>query len=127
MSTDEKAIRDLVDKWMSASKAGDVATVLGLMADDIIFTVPGREPFGKKVFAENSKAMAGVKFEGSTEIVELQIVGDWAWVRNRIKVAITLPSGETRRQSGYTLSILTRDANGKWLLKRDANCLAPEK
>jgi len=127
MSADEKAIRDLVETWMTASKAGDRATVLSLMSDDIIFTVPGQEPFGKRTFAENSKAMAGMKFEGTSEIVEVKILGDWAWLRNRIHARITLPSGQTIKQSGYTLSILAKDANGKWLLKRDANCLAPEK
>jgi ketosteroid isomerase-like protein len=34
MTDDERAIRDLVATWMAASQAGDVATVLGLMADD---------------------------------------------------------------------------------------------
>ncbi len=126
MSADEEAIRDLVDAWMIAPKAGDRGAVLSLMADDIVFTVPGREPFGKKEFAQNSKVMAGIKFEGTAEIVEIRILGDWAWLRNRIKATIALPSGETLRQTGYTLSILAKDAEGKWLLKRDANCLAPE-
>jgi ketosteroid isomerase-like protein len=36
---------------MAASRAGDTATVLSLMADDVIFRVPGREPFGKEAFA----------------------------------------------------------------------------
>ena len=127
MSNDERAIRDLVEQWMNASKAGDTATVLNLMAEDVVFTVPGREPFGKKAFAESSKAMQGVKLEGTHEIIELKLMGDWAWLRNRIQVAVTLPSGETRRQSGYTLSILSKIAAGKWLLQRDANCLAPER
>lgn len=127
MSADEKAIRDLVAKWMTASMAGDLATVLSLMADDIIFTVPGGEPFGKDVFASNSKAMVGAKFEGTCNIVELTIIGDWAWLRNHIHAAITLPTGDTFKQSGYTLSILAKNASGQWLLKRDANCLAPEK
>jgi uncharacterized protein (TIGR02246 family) len=46
MTDDERAIRDLVATWMKASEAGDVQTVLNLMADDMIFMVPGREPFG---------------------------------------------------------------------------------
>jgi uncharacterized protein (TIGR02246 family) len=42
MTDDERAIRDLVERWMSASRAGDLATVLSLMADDVIFMVPGQ-------------------------------------------------------------------------------------
>jgi ketosteroid isomerase-like protein len=30
---DENAIRDLVDQWLVAGKAGDVTTLLDLMAD----------------------------------------------------------------------------------------------
>ena len=56
MSPDERAIRELVDTWMKASRAGDTATVLNLMSDDAIFMVPGREPFGKDAFAASSKA-----------------------------------------------------------------------
>src|SRR3954454_8877201 len=47
----ETAIRTLVETWMAAAKAGDIATVLDLMTDDVIFMVPGREPFGKEAFA----------------------------------------------------------------------------
>ena len=65
MSEDERAIRDLVATWMAASQAGDVATVLGLMADDVIFMVPGQEPFGKEAFAAASRSMTGIQFEGT--------------------------------------------------------------
>ena len=57
MIDDERAIRDLVASWMKASEAGDVQTVLSLMADDVIFTVPGREPFGKDAFRAASETM----------------------------------------------------------------------
>jgi uncharacterized protein (TIGR02246 family) len=44
MTDDENAIRQVVESWSTASKSGDIATVLGLMADDAIFMVPGQEP-----------------------------------------------------------------------------------
>jgi uncharacterized protein (TIGR02246 family) len=31
---DERAIRELVQTWMTATKAGDIQTVLSLMTDD---------------------------------------------------------------------------------------------
>jgi uncharacterized protein (TIGR02246 family) len=122
MSKDEQAIRDLVETWMEASKSGNIAAVLDLMTDDIVFMVPGREPFGKDEFRAQSEAMSEVEIDGRAEIRELRIVGDWAWVRNHIDLTIT-PSagGEPVRRSGYTLSILARDADGNWRLRRDAN------
>jgi ketosteroid isomerase-like protein len=41
MGSDEDLIRELVKKWLAASEAGDVETVLSLMADDVVFLVPG--------------------------------------------------------------------------------------
>jgi len=124
MSDDERAIRDLVATWMAASKAGDHDTVLGLMADDAVFMVPGREPFGKAAFAAASKGMEGVRIEGTSDIVELQVLGNWAYLRNHLNVTITPPGGAPTTRSGYTLTILRKEADGRWLLARDANLLA---
>lgn len=41
---------------MTASKAGDIATTLSLMTDDVIFMVPGQEPFGKEAFSAASES-----------------------------------------------------------------------
>lgn len=127
MPDDEQAIRDLVDKWMAASKAGDLATVLRLMSDDVVFMVPGQEPFGKETFAENSRKMKDVRIEGTSEIQEIKIVGDWAWMRNRLQVTMTPPSGKATVRSGYTLTVLRKQADGAWAITRDANLLVPQK
>ena len=124
MSDDERAIRDLVATWMAASKAGDQDTVLGLMTDDVVFMVPGREPFGKEAFAAASQGMQGMRIEGTSDIVELQVLGYWAYLRNRLNVTITPPGGSPTTRSGYTLTILRKEADGRWLLARDANLLA---
>jgi uncharacterized protein (TIGR02246 family) len=76
MHDDERAIRDLVSTWMAASQAGEVATVLGLMADDVVFMVPGQEPFGKEAFAAAAQAMKDIHFEGSYDIHEIKVLGD---------------------------------------------------
>jgi uncharacterized protein (TIGR02246 family) len=128
MTEDERAIRALIDNWMAATRSGDVATVLSLMTDDVLFMVPGAEPFGKEAFAAASRGMSGAKIDGESEIVELQVLGDWAWLRTRLKVAMTPPGGtEPVRRSGYTLTILRKDADGKWRLARDANLLTEDK
>ena len=125
MGDDERAIRELVETWMSASKAGDLATVLDLMTDDVVFMVPGREPFGKDEFRAQSEAMIGTEMDGQAEVREIRVLADWAWVRNHIDVTVTpAAGGEPVRRSGYTLTILTRGANGKWRLTRDANLVS---
>lgn len=118
---DEQAIRDLIDTWMRASRAGDTKTVLGLMTNDVVFMVPGREPFGKEAFAATADAMKGVAIDGTATIVELQVLGDWAYVRNHIAITLTLPNAEPQQRAGYTLTILRKQPDGRWLLARDAN------
>jgi uncharacterized protein (TIGR02246 family) len=126
MADDERAIRDLIDTWMAASKAGDTAKVLSLMTDDVVFSVPGREPFGKQEFAAASQDMQGMKIDGKSEIRELKVLGDWAYLRSHLEVAVTPPGGNAMQRSGYTLTILRKEADGKWRLARDANMLTPK-
>jgi len=123
MPSDAQAIRDLVAKWLAASKAGDLTTLLGLMADDVLFLVPGREPFGKAEFAGSSQAMKDVRIDGTSEIVELEVLGDRAWMRTRLEVSMTPTGGAPMVRSGYTL--LRKEPDGRWVIARDANLLGP--
>jgi len=124
LTEDERAIGELVDMWMEASRRGDVKTLLGLMTDDIVFMTPGREPFGKEEFRAASEAMSGVEMDGSAEIREIRVLGDWAWIRNDIELTLTPPGGEPMHRAGYTLSILHKGGDGKWRLARDANLVS---
>ena len=121
-SDDEAAIRTLVETWMAASKAGDVATVLDLMTDDVVFMVPGREPFGKQAFVAASDAMKNMRIDGNDEIRELKVLGDWAYMRNHLEMTITPERGAPVKRSGWTLTILRKE-DGRWRLARDANLL----
>jgi uncharacterized protein (TIGR02246 family) len=122
MTDDERAIRELIATWMRASQAGDVQTVLSLMTDDVVFMVPGREPFGREVFASAAQGMKDVRMEGVSDIRELEVLGDWAYLRAHLQVTMTPPGGTPIRRTGYTLTIL-RKQGGRWLLARDANLL----
>jgi uncharacterized protein (TIGR02246 family) len=126
MTNDERAIRKLVETWMEASKAGDLPTVLSLMAEDVIFMVPGQKPFGKAAFKAASKGMKDVRIDGRGDIQEVEVLGDWAYLRNRLEVTVTPPGGQPMRRSGYTLTILRKEPDGRWLLARDANLLTPD-
>ena len=124
MSDDERAIRELVETWMKATNSGDVATVLDLMADDVLFMTPRDEPFGKEEFRTRSESLKGVEMDGRAEIREIEVLGDGAWIRNHIDVAMTPPGGEPTQRSGYTLTILKKGTDGRWRLFRDANLVS---
>ena len=121
MTDDERAIRDLVGTWMKASEAGDLNTVLSLMADDVIFMAPGREPFGKEEFRAASETMKKVRLTGTSDIRELKVLGDWAYIRNYIEISVTPPNGTAMQRRGYALSILRKQSDGTWVIWRDAN------
>jgi uncharacterized protein (TIGR02246 family) len=123
MTTDERAIRELIATWMRASMAGDTDTVLSLMADDVVFMVAGQEPFGKEAFAAAANNMQGMCLEGTSDIRELQVLGDWAFARTYLQVTMTPPAGVPLRRQGYAMSIFRKGADGLWRLARDANLL----
>jgi len=121
VTNDEQAIRELVEAWMKASKAGDTEAVLELMTDDVLFLTPGREPFGKHQFRLQSEALKDVTMDGRAEIREIEVFGDRAWIRNHIDLTVTSAQGESHRRSGCTLTILKKGGDGCWRLFRDAN------
>lgn len=130
MKTDEQQIRELVATWMSATKAGDVATVLNLMTDDVKFLVAGKPPFGKQEFAKALEPPAPgtpmPTIDGHSDIQEVHVEGDLAYLVSHLSVDVTPPGGPTTRRSGNTLTVL-RKQGGRWQLARDANLLTPVK
>jgi uncharacterized protein (TIGR02246 family) len=124
MENDEQAIRQLVTTWLDASKAGDTEGVLSLMTDDAVFLVAGQQPMrGKGAFAASQSALKTAKIDATSEIQEIKVMGDWAYMWTELSVVLTLPNGAApTRRAGNTLSILRRQANS-WLIARDANML----
>ncbi|MCR4265923.1 SgcJ/EcaC family oxidoreductase [Nitratireductor sp. ZSWI3] len=128
MTEDEQAIRQVIATWMRASESGDTATILSLMTNDVVFMVPGQEPFGREIFeaTANQLGVAGMQIDGTNDVVELQIHGNWAFTRNRINLSITPAAGEPMQRAGYTLTLFRREADGRWRVARDANLLTPK-
>jgi uncharacterized protein (TIGR02246 family) len=128
VSPDEQQIRELVATWMSATKAGDLATVMSLMTDDVVFLVAGQPPFGKEQFAAALKPQATgtpmPKIDGHSEIQEVQVSGNFAYMWSRLNVEMTMPDGKLTQRAGHTLSVFRKTA-GRWQLARDANLLTP--
>ena len=114
MSDDERAIRGVVEQWLAASQSADLDTLLSLMTEDVVFLVPGREPFGKQQFAAACAAMKHVKLVAAGKMAELQVLGNGAHLRNHLDISLTPTHGTAVRRSGYTLTILSKAADGRW-------------
>jgi uncharacterized protein (TIGR02246 family) len=125
MHADEQAIRTLVAKWHSATAAGDVESVLQLMAEDVVFLVAGQPPMrGRGPFEKGLRGLLASHGIASTgEVQEVEISGNLAWSVLNVEITPTASGGKTVR-SGSSVSILRKQANGSWLIVRDANLLA---
>jgi uncharacterized protein (TIGR02246 family) len=126
MNNDEQEIRDLIGIWLSATRAGDVESVLELMTPDVVFLVPGQPAMiGRAAFEKVLRGMlANHAIESTSEVEEIAVSGDMAYSRTRLSVTVTSKHGGTPLQrSGHTLSILRKGDDGRWRVSRDANLL----
>jgi uncharacterized protein (TIGR02246 family) len=121
---DTRQIRQLVDSWIAASKAHDLPALMGMMTDDVVFMTPGRAPFGKTEFAADVERTKGVAIDARAEVQEIEVFGPRAYVR--VRVELTSPGQAPKRVSGYAMSVLRKEADGRWRIARDANLVMPE-
>jgi len=124
MTSDEKAIRDFLPRWFAATETNDSQTQLAMLADDIVFITPNGPPFGKAEFARMNSDQTDLKVSGDFE--EVIVSGDMACTRGFINVTVTPKvGGTTTKLAGYILSVFRKQADGRWLLSRDANFVKP--
>lgn len=128
MTDDEKEIRDLPVKWMAATRVGDTDALMELMTEDALFLTPGNAPMDRALFRKIATAQSGdgmPEFSAESEVQEVNVMGDHAFMWTRLRVTVTPREGDPVARSGHTLTILRKE-NGKWKLARDANLLATE-
>ena len=56
-----------------------------------------------------------MQIDGSSEILELRLLGDWAFIQNRIEITATSPNANASCRSGYALTRLRKEANTRGL------------
>ncbi|WMW80923.1 SgcJ/EcaC family oxidoreductase [Undibacterium cyanobacteriorum] len=124
---DETEIRALIARWHQATQQGDIAAVLDLMTDDVVFLIAGRAPMNKLDFAAASSVDGPrPQIAMQQEIREIVVCGEMAYMWSELKVEITPPAAISPIvRQGYTLTII-RKIDGRWLLARDANMLVSQ-
>ena len=129
MRDDEQKIRDLFTAWHSATTNGDVSKLLSLMAEDVVFLVPGHPPMrGRETFAAAFRAgLQHYRIDYTWEVEEIHITEGLAYSWCHLSVMVTpLQGGSPMRRTGYTLTILRKQPDGSWVIARDANMLASD-
>jgi len=127
MSADERAIREWLAAWFEATAKGDLSRLLSMLTEDVVFLTPGRPPFGRDAFAAGfSSGRQQNQITCAGEFEEVVVAGDVAYTRGRLAVTMTpLTGGKSIQLTGYTLTVFSKQADGRWLLARDANLLSP--
>ena len=127
MGPDERAIRDLHTTWIAAVNAGDLARLLALMADDVVFLNPGRAPVRRDEFpAGFTAAHESSRIHCISEPEEVVVVGDVAYTTSRDSLAVApRAGGEVVKLAGHRMTIYRKQPDGRWLLARDAHTLSP--
>ncbi|HEX2917118.1 MAG TPA: SgcJ/EcaC family oxidoreductase [Edaphobacter sp.] len=122
--TDEQQIRGVIDLWLEASSRGDLATIMSLMTDDVVFLTPGNPPMPRAEFEQRSRAATGkVSIDGNADVQEITVFGDTAICWNYLAITATPEGGEPIRRAGNVLSVFRRGEEGQWRIWRDANLL----
>lgn len=127
MRTDEREIHDVHSKWIDAVNAGDLARLLTLMTDDVVFLNPGQAPLGRDGFSlAFSAAHQQAVVRCISELEEVVVVGEVAYTRSQDALSVTRRGGgEATQLAGYRITIYRRQPDGRWLLARDAHTLSP--
>jgi uncharacterized protein (TIGR02246 family) len=129
MSEDEQNIRELIATWLKATAAGDLPQVLKLMAEDVVFLIPGQQPMrGMDAFAASFQtALQHFRIDAKSQIQEIHVSDGMAYCWNHLSVTMTpRQTGSPMLRSGFTLTVLRKNPDGSWVVFRDANLLTAE-
>jgi uncharacterized protein (TIGR02246 family) len=127
MGADERQIREAHSTWIDAVNAGDLARLLTLVADDVVFLNPGQAPSGRDGFSANfSAAQRQVRINCVSELEEVVVASDVAYTRSRDELSVAPHGGGQAAQlAGHRLTVYRKQPDGRWLLARDAHTLSP--
>jgi uncharacterized protein (TIGR02246 family) len=129
MTPDERVIRQLHREWIDAVNAGELDRLLAWMTDDVVLASPGGAPIGRDGFrAVFSTAHKDFHIRCVSELDEVTCAGDIAYTLCSDALSVTpRAGGETARLAGHRITIYRKQADGRWLLARDAHTLTPVK
>src|SRR5262249_9423497 len=83
--------------WIDAVNAGDLACLLTLVAEDVVFLTPGQAPFGRESFSSNFMAAhQQMRIYCTSELEEVVVVGEVAYTRSRDTLSVTPRAGGKR-------------------------------
>src|ERR1700722_7406945 len=107
MASDEREIRTVHSIWIDAVNAGDLASLLSLVAEDVVFLTPGQPPFDREGFSSHfTVAHQQMRICCTSELEEVVVVGEVAYTRSRDALSVTPRAGGTAAQlAGHRMTV----------------------
>ena len=126
MTSDEQEIRTVHSIWIDAVNAGDLARLLTLVAEDVVFFTPGQAPVGREGFSSNFVAAhQQMRVCCGSELEEVVVVGEVAYTQSRDALSVTpRADGKAAQFAGHRLTVYRKQRDGRWLLSRDIHTLS---
>ena len=126
VTSDEREIRTVHSSWIDAVNAGDLARLLTLVAEDVVFLCPGQPPVGREGFSSNFvTAHQQMQICCTSELEEVVVVGELAYTRSRDALSVAPRAGGKAAQlAGHRMTVYRKQRDGHWLLSRDVHTLS---
>jgi uncharacterized protein (TIGR02246 family) len=124
---DERDIGVLHAAWNVALNSGELPALLELMTGDAVLIGPGQAPMGREEFSANFLATCQqFRFSCTSQLQEVVVVGQVAYARSQDSLTVaSRAGGDATQLAGHRMTIYRRQADGRWLLARDAHTLTP--
>ena len=127
MTSDEREIHSVHSNWIDGVNSGDLARLLTLVAEDVVFLSPGQAPVGREGFSSNFvTAHEQMHICCTSELEEVVVVGEVAYTRSRDALSVTpRASGKAAAElAGHRMTIYRKQRDRRWLLSRDVHTLS---
>jgi uncharacterized protein (TIGR02246 family) len=119
---DEASVRAALKAFADAVSREDYAAVLDMITDDAVFwTANYPEMKGKAALKAAYEGLAAYRVHQEFEIEELQVCGEWAFVRGYENFTLDPKDGKGQRleiKHRRAISILRRQPDGAWKTAR---------
>ncbi|HEY7441927.1 MAG TPA: SgcJ/EcaC family oxidoreductase [Vicinamibacterales bacterium] len=124
-NVDRTTIQGLMIRWAAAIRAKDATALAAMVTEDAVFLPPGFPPIRGKHSIEVMYKTFFPQFsrvELNSEVEELEVAGDWAFVwGSETMVLVPQSGGSPIEMQGRGMSILKRQLDGSWKIARGIN------
>jgi uncharacterized protein (TIGR02246 family) len=119
---DIDAINRRHSEWIAAHEARDVERLMANWSEDAVL-LPANEPTRSGKAAIEERTQAGVELfdveDLSVEVHELQLAGDWAFIRQTFTANwIPRDGSDPVPEDSKEIMIFRRDSDGEWRIAR---------